>query len=255
MQETDDVELDLEPDHDPQPELESRAAPEDEIDPATQAFAQLERQMALMRHAVEHLSAERTDTVVPDYNATLGRISGDLAKVTQAVAQIAAEPALKHTPQTMAERIAQAAETARRSDHERLLQAQIELGTAGEDLRRMVGTIRTAAEQRQRTIKVAGVGVLIGVLLWAGLAGPIARSLPDSWQLPERIARRALGTPTLVDAGPSSCRPPILPVGKKWSRRQRYRRTIEKRSAGAKLKRKERADRYCAKYGSAASAD
>lgn len=201
MQQTDDVELDLEPDDEPQPERLSSAALDGDIDPATQAFARLERQMALMRRAVEHLSTERTDTAVPDYSATLGKLAGDLAKVTQAVAQIAAEPALKHTPQTMAECIAQAAEITRRSDHERLLQAQIELGTAGEDLRRIVGTIRTAAEQRQRTIKVAGVGVLIGVLLCAGLAGPIARSMPDSWQLPERMARRALGAPTLVDAG------------------------------------------------------
>jgi hypothetical protein len=201
MQETDDVELDLEPDDEPQPERVSSAALDGDIDPATQAFARLERQMALMRRAVEHLSTERAEITVPDYSATLGKLASDLAKVTQSVAQIASEPALKHTPQTMAERIAQAAEIARRSDHERLLQAQIELGTAGEDLRCMVGTIRTAAEQRQRTTRVAGAGVLIGILLWAGLAGPIARSLPESWQLPERMARRALGAATLVDAG------------------------------------------------------
>lgn len=201
MQETDDVELDLEPDLDAQPELESRAAPEDEIDPATQAFARLERQMALMRHAVEHLSTEPTDTVVPDYSATLGKIAGDLAKVTQAVTQIAAEPALRHTPQTMAERIAQAAEMARRSDHERLLQAQSDLRSAGEELRRIVGTVRTAADQRQYVLKVTGIGVLVGALLWAGLAVHIARSLPASWQLPERMARRSLGAATIVDAG------------------------------------------------------
>ncbi len=201
MQNADEVELDLEPDDEPEQEARSSSAQDGEIDPATQAFTRLERQMALMRRAVEHLSTERAEKSVPDYSATLGKLAGDLAKVTHSVAQIAAEPALKHTPQTMAERIAQAAETARRSDHERLLQAQIELGTAGEDLRRTAGTIRTAVEQRQRTIKAAGAGVLIGVLLWGGLAGPIARSLPESWQVPERMARRALGVETLVDAG------------------------------------------------------
>lgn len=201
MQNADEVELDLEPDNEPEPEARSSSAQEGEIDPATQAFARLERQMALMRRAVEHLSTERAEISVPDYSATLGKLAGDLAKVTHSVTQIAAEPALKHTPQTMAERIAQAAEIARRLDHERLVQAQIELRAAGEDLRRMVGTIRTAAEQRQRTTRVAGVGVLIGVLLWAVLAGPIARSLPDSWQMPERMARSMLAAPNLVDAG------------------------------------------------------
>lgn len=201
MQETDDVALDLELEDEPEPGVRSSAPVDGQSDPATQAFARLERQMALMRRAVEHLATERTEISVPDYSVTLGKLAGDLAKVTQSVAQIAAEPALKHTPQTMAERIAQAAETARRSDHERLLRAQIELGAAGEDLRVLAGTIRTAGAQRQRTIKAAATGVLVGGMLWAGLAGPIARAMPESWQLPERMARRALSAPTLVDAG------------------------------------------------------
>lgn len=203
MQDTDDVDLDLEPEDEPEQGAQSSALADQQADPATQAFARLERQMALMRRAVEHLSTERTDIATPDYSATLGKLAGDLAKVTQSVVQIAAEPALKHTPQTMAERIAQAAEAARRSDHDRLIQAQSELRAAGEDLRRIVGTVRTGAEQRQQAVKTGGIGVLTGLLLWAGLAGPIARSLPESWQMPERMARRALGAPTLVDAGAS----------------------------------------------------
>src|SRR3546814_18541872 len=41
----------------------------------------------------------------------------------------------------------------------------------------------------------------MGILLYALLAGLIARALPDSWQLPERMATRALAEPTLWDAG------------------------------------------------------
>ncbi len=108
MQNADEIELDLEPDNEPEPEARSSSAQEGEIDPATQAFARLERQMALMRRAVEHLATEPTDAVVPDYSATLGKIAGDLAKVTQAVTQIVDEPALKNTPQTMAEALPRA---------------------------------------------------------------------------------------------------------------------------------------------------
>lgn len=201
MQDADDVELDLEPEEEPEPGLRSSAALDEQADPATQAFARLERQMALMRRAVEHLSTERVEIAAPDYSATLGKLAGDLAKVVQSVAQIAAEPALKHTPLTMGERIAQAAETARRSDHDRLLQAQSELRAAGEDLRLIVGTIRTAAVQRRQTAQAVGIGVLTGVVLWACLAGPVARSLPESWQMPERMARRVLGEPTTLHAG------------------------------------------------------
>ena len=34
----------------------------DEADPAAAAFSRLEREMALMRRAVEHLAAEKVDT-------------------------------------------------------------------------------------------------------------------------------------------------------------------------------------------------
>lgn len=201
MQDVEDIELDLEPDDETEPGAKSNASPDEQADPTTQAFARLERQMAMMRRAVEHLATERAEIAVPDYSVTLGKLAIDLGKVAQSVAQIAAEPALKHTPQTMAERIAQAAEVARRSDHDRLNQAQSDLRNAGEDLRKLVGTAHTAADQRQYLVKAGGVGVLIGMVLWAVLPGPIARSLPASWQVPERMARRALGEPTLIDAG------------------------------------------------------
>jgi Family of unknown function (DUF6118) len=32
----------------------------------------------------------------------------------------------------------------------------------------------------------------VGAMVWAILPGPIARALPDSWQLPERMAARTL---------------------------------------------------------------
>src|SRR3546814_7554978 len=43
--------------------------------------------------------------------------------------------------------------------------------------------------------------VVLGIVLYALLAGLIARAMPDSWQLPERMATRALAEPTLWDAG------------------------------------------------------
>ena len=79
---TDDVELtlDLEPEPGPDP-----PAPDVVCDPAAEAFARLEGELALMRRAVQHLAAERADIVIPDYGATLtdmakrmGAIDGSL---------------------------------------------------------------------------------------------------------------------------------------------------------------------------------
>ena len=39
------------------------------------------------------------------------------------------------------------------------------------------------------------VGMLFGMVLWATLAGPIARALPASWQLPEDMAASTLDLP------------------------------------------------------------
>lgn len=68
----DDVELtlDLEPEPDPVPDA---PVPEAAGDPAAEAFARLEGELALMRRAVQHLAAERADIVIPDYGATLHR--------------------------------------------------------------------------------------------------------------------------------------------------------------------------------------
>jgi hypothetical protein len=59
-----ELELDLEPEPDP-------PAPEAASDPAAEAFARLEGELALMRRAVQHLAAERADIVIPDYGTTL----------------------------------------------------------------------------------------------------------------------------------------------------------------------------------------
>src|SRR3546814_1503011 len=41
----------------------------------------------------------------------------------------------------------------------------------------------------------------LGMLLYAALAGPVARMMPASWHWPERRAMHALGEPTMWDAG------------------------------------------------------
>lgn len=59
----------------------------------------------------------------------------------------------------------------------------------------MVASARRGDEQN-RWLAGAGVGgVIVGMALWAALAGPIARAMPDGWQWPERMAARTLDLP------------------------------------------------------------
>ena len=62
------------------------------------------------------------------------------------------------------------------------------------------GTAHAAREQRRR-LMWAGSGLLASCLLWSFLRGAIARAMPDSLLLPERVATRMLGATSPWDAG------------------------------------------------------
>lgn len=175
--------------------------PEPEPDPATRAFARLEGEMALMRRAVEHLAAERADIIIPDYGTTLGEMAGRLGEMSQSLASIASKPALQFTPKNMAERIEAAAQIARRTDHDQLAEARKDLYQTTQDMRGLVGRVHAVAEQRRRLTWMGGGGLLAGILLWSFVPGSIARSMPENWNWPERMATHMLGAPSPWDAG------------------------------------------------------
>ena len=189
-----ELELDLEPEPDP-------PAPEAASDPAAEAFARLEGELALMRRAVQHLAAERADIVIPDYGTTLTDMAKRLGAISRGINTIADHPAMQLTPDSLGTRIEAVAESARRSDHDRIRQARADMDHATRDLRSLTAQARTAGEQRQQLFQVAGGCMLAGIFLWSFLPGTIARTMPESWHWPERIATRMVGASSLWDAG------------------------------------------------------
>ncbi len=175
--------------------------PQQPPDPAAQAFAELRGEVALLRRAVEQLASERADIVLPDYSATLGKIALTLGEIGGDMEQMAASPALKLTPESLAQRIDAAAQGARRSDHAAQIEAHDQLDKATVDMRQIVATARTADEQRRRLAWVGGGALLAGMMLCSFLPGMIARSVPTPWHWPEHIAARTMREPTLWEAG------------------------------------------------------
>ena len=175
--------------------------PVNEADPATQAFARLEGEMALVRRAVEHLAAEKADIVIPDYSKTLGEMTNRLAAVAQGFNTIADRPAMQFTPEGLAARIEAAAQGARRADQAVLAEARERFDHGLQSMREIAGTAHAAREQRRRLVWAAGGGLLAGCLLWSFLPGAITRAMPSSWLLPERIATRMLGATSPWEAG------------------------------------------------------
>jgi Family of unknown function (DUF6118) len=192
--ELDQIKFPLEPNAAPQP-------PDEDIDPAAAAFTRLEEEMALMRRAVQQLAAERADIVIPDYDPTLKEMAKHLGTVGRYMKDLTAHPAMQLTPETVADRIGVAAQSARRADQDQIVQSRTELQHATRELRAIANTVRTSADQRAIVMQAAIASVMAGALLWSFLPGAVARALPNSWQLPERMAARLVDAPTVTEAG------------------------------------------------------
>jgi Family of unknown function (DUF6118) len=174
---------------------------EPNIDPATEAFARLEGEMALMRRAVQHLAAERADIVIPDYGATLTEMTKRLEDMAENLDCIEEHPAMQVTPDSFGRRIEAAAEAARRGDQTRINDAYNELRQAAQDMRGVTSHARNSADQRRTVFQAVGGGVLGGILLWSFLPGTVARAVPESWHWPEAMASEMLDEASGWEAG------------------------------------------------------
>jgi hypothetical protein len=179
------------------PPNEPGAAPET----AAQAFARLDGRIALMSRAVEHLAAERASIDIPDYSTTLGQMNTRLAAIAQGLAGIAEKPAMLLTPEGLATRVDAAAAQSRRADSATLREAREAHQDAARIIRDLVGAVRNQRDLRERLLWTAGGSLLAGCLLWSFLPGVLARTLPEGWHMPERLARHMVGEPTLWEAG------------------------------------------------------
>jgi hypothetical protein len=163
-------------------------------DPAILAFNKVEREVALLRRAVEQLATEKASIDIPDYSSTL-------AEMTAALVTIEDMPAMQMTPEDMGKRMEAAALRARREDQAALAEARKGHTEALRDLRTVIGNAATIAEQEKRRRQWGIGGLVLGCLLWAALPGFAARIGPTSWHWPEHLATRTLREPSLWDAG------------------------------------------------------
>ncbi|RJG55870.1 hypothetical protein D0Z70_07485 [Sphingobium terrigena] len=186
--------------------------PEPQAGTAAEAFARLaarveamegrlEGRMAVIARALEHIAVEKQSIEVPDYNPTLGKINASIADLAKRMKAVEQSEALRITPESMAERIAAAAEAARETDKASIKDARELQRQAVAAMTRTTGTLRAKEEQRRHLLCAIGSAMLATSLLWLVYPGWAASMAPQSWHWPERVARRAIGEPTLWDAG------------------------------------------------------
>lgn len=196
-----EVQLDLDVEDPPAPQPEPEPCAVTETDPATEAFARLEGEMAMVRHTVQNMARERANIVIPDYTATLGQMADQLAQVSKTLNTIGNKPAIKLTPEDIAVQIKRASLVMLRDASDLFRQGRNDLDTATGRLAAIVGRVRAEAEQKRQTWHFAGMGLAAGLLLWSILPGTIARAMSESWHWPEWMAERALGESSRWNAG------------------------------------------------------
>lgn len=170
--------------------MDTLPTPAPATDPAAHAFAQLAEKVDLLEAAIAGLAAKRD--AMPDYSETLGEIAELLGKMRTAINTLARRPAMEITPDAMAEQIAAAGKAARAADSAAIAQAVERLNKAAARIEYLEGKVADAREQRRQRHLWGTGGALAGIVLWSFLPGTLARALPDSWHLPERMAARTL---------------------------------------------------------------
>lgn len=158
---------------------------------AAHAFGELRAEISLLRRAVERLTDERTSQ--PDYAPSLEAIAKRLEDVCASVQRLSERPALKLTPEAMRQEIAAAAIASREGDRDMLRSAVASMNGAASNLSAALARARSAAEQNRELLRNRVAFAVAGMVTFAILPGAVARSLPVSWAVPERIAARMLG--------------------------------------------------------------
>jgi hypothetical protein len=168
-------------------------------DVAAEAFEVLRGEVAQLRASIEGLPLK-----APDYAPTLGAMA-------QTLAAIEAHPALQIVPDSFAYQLRQARETAQQQGQRDLTGAVQRVDAAAAELSGMVNGQRIGREQNRWLAIMTATGAVAGVIAWVALSGPIARALPATWRVPERIAaatlrmdRWAAGSQLMRTADPAS---------------------------------------------------
>ena len=155
-------------------------------DPAA-AFEALREEVAQLRTLLESRGASEA----VDYTPSLAALTQRLKGVEGRLEGLEQRPALKLTPEGYARSLEQGVDLTRRQLRGELGEAHRALSAGAQRLEAAVGGLRERRRQTQWVIGAAGAGAVVGVLLWVGFSGPVARTLPG--QVAERMAAATLG--------------------------------------------------------------
>jgi hypothetical protein len=126
--------------------------------------------------------------------AELNRLdcSETLGVIIQRLQAIEGHPALKVTPQQLARDLDAAREEARTQAEQRLYVAIRGIDEVAKDLKDRLAIARLRHRQDRLLVIAAVASFVAAIVLWTVRSGPVARSLPPRWAVPERMAAATL---------------------------------------------------------------
>jgi hypothetical protein len=154
--------------------------PDEARDAAADAFEDLRDEVAELRATLAEFP-NRVRIRTPDYTPSLAAIQKTLETIEQ-------HPALQHSPQSYVQEARAMTEGIRQKVEPQLREATNAVQRASAEVSRFAGDLRSRQAQGKALAYAAGAGFVVGAILWGIAAGPLARTLPASWRIPERMA-------------------------------------------------------------------
>jgi hypothetical protein len=152
---------------------------------AAEAFEALRSEVAGLREELRVALERSAGGGGVDYAPTLGAIVKRLAVME-------AHPALRLSPSAFGQALRDVERSLQQRGEARLVAVIQRIENGAFQIERIAGRARAPRAQRRGGLGAVGVGVFAGVLGWVALSGPVARAMPASWALPEKMAAATL---------------------------------------------------------------
>ena len=178
------------PEHAPE-ETSDELVPADEL-ALDQAFARLSGRISTLSRAVDRFADRQDELVGRDYSEDLAKIEKSFEETSEALDNLAAQPVLQLPPDRLSEQLRLAGARVRSDDHDKWQSAQNQLGEITRSLEKRLGSARLRDEQNRWVAMAAGIAGVLAFVAGCTMPPVIDRTVPESWQWPERRAANLL---------------------------------------------------------------
>ncbi len=165
---------------------------EDGLDDATRAFEGLRAEIIVLRRAVEAIEPVLRENQAPDYSPTLGALTKSLDAIASRIEAIETHTGATVSAEVARREIARVYDASLRPARGDLERATREVLDVAHALQGAVGHTHRREKQRAWIVRIAAIGVAVGLLAFPLLVFPIARMVPFG-NLPDDLSASALG--------------------------------------------------------------